>query len=106
MRRAVTLASFLMLGVAAAAQADDQRDRSPRPPDIASTAGILAKADSGAAGGFSAVQAIALIQQAGYADIGELERVNDFVWRGTAYKDGQTYSVAVDYTGTVVGAGN
>jgi hypothetical protein len=55
-------------------------------------------------GGFSSTAALAFIEQAGYTGVTNLEPVDGMVWRATAYKDGQKYSVAVDHTGTVVGS--
>lgn len=55
-------------------------------------------------GAFPMETARAYILAAGYSGISDLKPVNGFVWRGKAVKDGAIFNVAVDYTGTVVGA--
>lgn len=99
MRRALTLL-LALLALVPAARADERSDGYNRLP---APAKVVAKPDAEADGGFSAANATAFIEQAGYVGVTDLERVNEFVWHGTARKDGQAYAVSVDYTGAVVG---
>jgi hypothetical protein len=83
-------------------------ERSERllPPDPAATPGTsnVAEAAAQTDGSFPVEMARDYILGAGYSAVSDLKPVNNFVWRGTAVKDGVTFNVAVDYTGTVVGA--
>lgn len=62
----------------------------------------VAKVDT-ASGGLSANDAQRLLEQAGYAGIGDLEQINPFVWRATGRKGNAIYALTVDFSGTVVG---
>jgi hypothetical protein len=90
-----------LLALAPAARADERNDGSNRLPTPTKT---VAKPDADGNGSFSAASAIAFIEQAGYVAVTDMERVNGFVWHGTALKDGQSYAISVDYTGAVVGS--
>lgn len=54
--------------------------------------------------GFPEETARAYILAAGYSGVKDLTPINNLVWRATAFKDGTTFDVAVDYSGAVVGA--
>lgn len=105
MQRLVTCRALLALTLLVlpfASSAEERSDwRQPLPTTVESPEAI-AKFDT-SAGGFSAGDAQSLLEEAGYAGIGDLEQVNPFVWRATGQKDGATYVLTVDYSGTVVG---
>jgi uncharacterized ParB-like nuclease family protein len=108
MQRMITLGPLLILSLlvlpmpSLAEERSDWRQPLPETTDVPQT---LAKIDTAAGGSFSASDAQALLEQAGYAAIGDLEQVNPLVWRATGQKDGATYALTVDYGGTVVGFG-
>jgi hypothetical protein len=99
---------FLVIPVLLWAQPALAGERSERPlppgPVVTPGAGNVAEAADQTDGSFPADMARDYILAAGYSAVSDLEPVNNFVWRGVAFKDGVTFNVAVDYTGTVVGA--
>lgn len=96
---------FCLLAIVPSGLAGERSERPVWPRPAAINNGTPATiTDEEGRDGFSESAARALLIAAGYSAIQDLERVNSFVWRGTAYRDGQTYSVAVDYTGMVVGS--
>lgn len=100
----IAILLLALLALATVAHADERNDQRNWPADTRKAGGTVAKVDADANGGFPAARAMAFIEQAGYLQVTDLERVSDLVWRATAYKDGKAYAIAVDYTGTVVGA--
>jgi hypothetical protein len=54
------------------------------------------------ANSFTEVQARERIEAKGFTSVSGLKKDNQSIWRGTAMKDGQTVSVALDYKGNVV----
>jgi hypothetical protein len=47
-------------------------------------------------------QAKARIESRGYAQVSELVKDKDGLWRGKAMKDGKSVNIALDYQGNVV----
>ncbi|OAP39152.1 hypothetical protein AU381_08605 [Sinorhizobium glycinis] len=50
---------------------------------------------------FTEDQARERIEDAGYADVGDLKLDDKGIWRATAMKDGKSVTVALDYQGNV-----
>jgi hypothetical protein len=88
-----------------ASHAEDRSDWRPPKTDMVETSETIAKLDTAAGSNFSVTDAQALLEQAGYGQITKLEQVNPFVWRANGLKNGSSYALTVDYTGTVVGIG-
>ncbi|MBI2257067.1 MAG: hypothetical protein HYU58_20775 [Proteobacteria bacterium] len=106
MRRMITLGPLLILTLLTlpmASHAEDRSDWRPIKPDAVEAPETIAKLDTAAGSTFSVDDAQAFLEQAGYAQITELEQINPFVWRATGQKDGATYALTVDYSGAVVG---
>ncbi|HEX4158892.1 MAG TPA: hypothetical protein VHY79_10480 [Rhizomicrobium sp.] len=55
------------------------------------------------ANSFTETEAKSRIESQGYTQVGGLQKGQDGVWRGTAYKDGKPVQVSVDYQGNVNG---
>lgn len=83
--------------------AEERSDWRQPLPQTAEIPEALAKMDTSAGGNFSATDAQAYMEQAGYDAITQLEAVNPFVWRAIGNKDGASFALTADYTGAVVG---
>ena len=57
------------------------------------------------ANSFTEGQAKSRIENMGFADVTDLKKDDNGVWRGRAMKSGQTVDVSVDYQGNVIQAG-
>lgn len=55
------------------------------------------------ANSFTEGQARARIEERGFAQVTDLKKDDQGIWRGTAMKDGRSVSVAIDYQGNIVG---
>jgi hypothetical protein len=55
------------------------------------------------ANSYTESEARSRIKKQGYTNIGALQKDQDGVWRGTAYRDGKPVQVSVDYQGNVNG---
>jgi hypothetical protein len=53
------------------------------------------------ANSYTADQARAAIEKAGYTELGPLNQNANGVWQGTATKDGKQVSVSIDYKGAI-----
>lgn len=106
MGRKIAVGSFLILALLAMptiSQAEERSDWRQPAPAAVETPETIAKLDTAAGSSFSAVDAQAFMEQAGYSGITQLEAVNPFVWRAVGTKDGASFTVTADYTGAVVG---
>ncbi len=72
-------------------------------PAIASPNANNSGAPAAGANSFTRAQARSHIEKAGYSNVSRLVKDKDGIWRGTATKDGQNVSVALDYQGNIVG---
>lgn len=54
------------------------------------------------ANSFTEAQARSRIESKGFADVKELKKDNDGIWRGTAMRDGKSTSVSLDFQGNVI----
>src|SRR5690349_25045235 len=54
---------------------------------------------------FTEGEAKSRIEKMGFANVSDLKKDDDGVWRGRAVKGGQTVDVSVDYQGNVIQAG-
>lgn len=54
---------------------------------------------------FTEGEAKSRIEKMGFANVSDLKKDDNGVWRGRAMKDGKTVDVSVDYQGNVVEAG-
>ena len=54
---------------------------------------------------FTEGQAKSRIEKMGFADVTDLKKDDNGVWRGRATKDGKTVDVSLDYQGNVIQAG-
>jgi hypothetical protein len=59
----------------------------------------------GGANSFIEGQAKSRIEKMGFADVTDLKKDDNGVWRGRAMKGGQMVDVSVDYQGNVIQAG-
>ena len=57
------------------------------------------------ANSFTEGQAKSRIENMGFANVTDLKKDDNGVWRGRAMKSGQTVDVSVDYQGNVIQAG-
>jgi opacity protein-like surface antigen len=57
------------------------------------------------ANSFTEGQAKSRIEKMGFADVTDLKKDDNGVWRGRAMKGGQTVDVSIDYQGNVIQAG-
>ena len=64
-----------------------------------------ANAPVAGANSFTESQAKSRIEKMGFADITDLKKDDNGVWRGRAMKGGQRVDVSVDYQGNVIQAG-
>ena len=71
-------------------------------PAIKTTEGNNPGAPAAGANSFTMGQAKARIESRGYAQVSDLAKDKDGLWRGKATKDGKSVSVALDYQGNVV----
>lgn len=55
------------------------------------------------ANSFTEGQARSRIEERGFAQVTDLKKDDQGIWRGTAMKDGRSVSVALDYQGNIVG---
>ncbi|MBC7799521.1 MAG: PepSY domain-containing protein, partial [Gemmatimonadaceae bacterium] len=55
------------------------------------------------ANSFTEGQARSRIEERGFAQVTDLKKDDQGVWRGTAMKDGKSVTVAMDYQGNIVG---
>jgi hypothetical protein len=71
-------------------------------PAIKTTEGNNPGAPAAGANSFTMGQAKARIESRGYAQVSELVKDKDGLWRGKAMKDGKSVNIALDYQGNVV----
>ena len=57
------------------------------------------------ANSFTEGEAKSRIEKLGFANVGDLKKDDDGVWRGRAMKDGKMVDVSLDYQGNVIQAG-
>ena len=53
------------------------------------------------ANSYTESEAKSRLEKQGFTNVGALQKDQDGVWRGTAYKDGKPVQVSVDYQGNV-----
>jgi hypothetical protein len=58
------------------------------------------------ANSFTQGEAKSRIEKMGFANVSDLTKDDDGVWRGRAMKDGKTVDVSLDYQGNVIEAGS
>src|SRR4051812_46808525 len=58
------------------------------------------------ANSFTQGEAQSRIEKMGFANVSDLNKDDDGVWRGRAMKDGKTVDVSLDYQGNVIEAGS
>ena len=78
---------------------------SPSPAAVTTTAGPsrTTEAPVSGANSFTEGQARSRIEDRGFAEVKELKKDDQGVWRGMAMKDGKSVAVALDYQGNIVG---
>lgn len=78
---------------------------SPAPAAVATTSEPTRTTEAPVAGAnsFTEGQARARIEERGFAQVTDLKKDDQGVWRGTAMKDGKSVAVALDYQGNIVG---
>jgi hypothetical protein len=102
---AAALGAALIGAAAASASAQTTQTNSPTPPAIASDKGDSSTSAAPVAGqnSFTEAQARDRLEKHGYAQVTELRKDNQSIWRGKAMKDGKPVDVALDYQGNIVG---
>jgi hypothetical protein len=100
MRLTLTAAAAVVLMTAPAIAATTPTDASN--PAIKTTEGNNPGAPAAGANSFTMGQAKARIESRGYAQVSNLAKDKEGLWRGKAMKDGKSVSVALDYQGNVV----
>ncbi len=100
MRLMLTAAAAVVLMTAPAIPATTATDASN--PAIKTTEGNNPGAPAAGANSFTMGQAKARIESRGYAQVSNLAKDKEGLWRGKAMKDGKSVSVALDYQGNVV----
>ena len=80
----------------------DSLDVAPGPPAIDTIEGNNPGAPASGANSFTEEQAKSRIEERGFANVSELRKDNDGIWRGTAERDGRKVQVMLDFQGNVV----
>ena len=73
----------------------------PTNPAVKTTEGNNPGAPAAGANSFTEGQAKARIEARGYANVSELAKDHEGLWRGKAMKDGKSVNVTLDYQGNV-----
>ena len=73
----------------------------PSNPAVKTTEGNNPGAPAAGANSFTEGQAKSRIESRGYANVSELAKDNNGLWRGKAMKDGKSVNVTLDYQGNV-----
>lgn len=86
-------------------QATPPRTDTTAPAAVSTTSAPSRTAAAPVAGAnsFTEGQARARIEDKGFANVTDLKKDDQGVWRGTAMKDGKSVTVALDYQGNIVG---
>jgi hypothetical protein len=100
MRLALTLA-LMAAAISTAAVAQPANRDANTPAVNAPNAPPNAGAPVAGANSFTEGQAKSRIETNGYANVSELQKDDQGVWRGKATKDGKTVSVSLDFQGNV-----
>jgi hypothetical protein len=109
MRNSLSLAAVLAL-VATAALAQGQNPPAkdgPQNSAINSSGSSNRQVDAPVAGrnSFTEGEAKSRIEKMGFANVSNLKKDDNGVWRGHAMKDGKSVEVSLDYQGNVIPAG-
>jgi hypothetical protein len=80
----------------------DSLDAKPGPPAIDTIEGNNPGAPASGANSFTENQAKSRIEERGFANVSELTKDDQGVWRGTAERDGKKVQVMLDFQGNVV----
>ena len=109
MRKSLVMAAVLAL-VAGGALAQTQNPPAkdgPQNSAVNSSDSSNRKVDAPVAGrnSFTAGEAKSRIEKMGFANVTDLKKDDNGVWRGRAMKDGKTVDVSLDYQGNVIQAG-
>jgi hypothetical protein len=75
----------------------------PQNPAVRTTDGNTAAAPVAGANSFTEGEAKARIEARGFANVTELMKDDQGIWRGKAQRDGRSVNVALDYQGNVFG---
>ena len=78
---------------------------SPSPAAVTTTAAPSRTTEAPVAGAnsFTEGQARSRIEDRGFAEVKDLKKDDQGIWRGMAMKDGKSVAVALDYQGNIVG---
>ena len=80
----------------------DKLNVEPGPPAIKTTEGNNAGAPAAGANSFTEDQAKSRIEEKGFANVSELKKDDQGIWRGMAERDGRKVQVMLDFQGNVV----
>jgi len=97
----IAAASALASSIAMAQDQSQPAQSGPQNPAVQTQSGNNASAPVSGANSFTRGEAMSRIKAKGYANVSNLAKDNNGVWRGTAQKDGQTVQISVDYQGNV-----
>ena len=81
--------------------ASPANENAPTNPAVKTTEGNNPGAPAAGANSFTEGQAKARIESRGYANVSELAKDKEGLWRGKAMKDGKPVNVTLDYQGNV-----
>lgn len=80
----------------------DKLNVEPGPPAIKTTEGNNPGAPAEGANSFTEDQAKSRIEERGFANVSELKKDDQGIWRGTAEREGRRVEVMLDFQGNVV----
>ena len=80
----------------------DKLNVEPGPPAIKTTEGNNPGAPAAGANSFTEDQAKSRIEARGFANVSELKKDDQGIWRGMAQRDGRKVQVMLDFQGNVV----
>ena|ERR1700712_4852295 len=98
---ALATAAGILLAGASMAQSTGGTATSGDSNQAVATTSANAPAPAKGANSFSMGEAQSRIEKNGFANVSDLAKDNDGIWRGTAQKDGKGASVWLDYKGNV-----
>jgi len=80
----------------------DKLNVEPGPPAVKTTEGNNPGAPAAGANSFTEDQAKSRIEEKGFANVSELKKDDQGIWRGMAERDGRKVQVMLDFQGNVV----
>ncbi|HTT82913.1 MAG TPA: hypothetical protein VMF67_05500 [Rhizomicrobium sp.] len=101
MHKAMIYGALVACLATTAVSAQEPAQSAPQNPAVRTNDNNTSNVPVKGANSFTESEAKSRIEKQGYTDVGTLQKDQDGVWRGTAYKDGKPVQVSVDYQGNV-----